>query len=214
MAKKGVFIVLEGLDGSGTTTQTRLLDDWFAGDPERYGKCLSTFEPTQGPLGSILRLALSRSLSFDDRTMALLFAADRTDHLYREAVDPQGPGIAHHLQDGIHVVSDRYMLSSLAYQSLNLPMEWVYEINAYAITPDICFFLDIDPQVSEKRLILSRSHRELYEASETQIRVGEQYEKAISFLMAKGHRICRVDANRPEGDVLSDITTELIPLLG
>ena len=210
---EGVFIVLEGLDGSGTTTQTARLKDWFTGEGAVYGKCSATYEPTPGPVGGIARLALSRRINLDPRTMALLFAADRTDHVYKEDDGRQEPGIHYLIRQGVNVISDRYLLSSLAYQSLDLSIEWLYEINSRVIVPDIVIFLDVDPEESARRMKQGRFHQELYEAIETQRQVRAQYEKAISFLKEKGQRISRVDANLSEAGVLQQILTEISPIL-
>lgn len=213
MADLGVFIVLEGLDGSGTTTQTELLKEWFSQDGAVYGRCVATCEPTAGPAGSMTRMALNHRLALDSRTMALLFAADRTDHIFKDADGRQEPGLYHMLHQGMHVVSDRFLLSSLAYQSLDLPMEWVYQINAQAIRPDITVFIDIDPAVSGKRLLEGRYHQDLFEASETQLRVQAQYEKAIQFLHGEGHNVRRVDGSKPIHDVRDDILALVSPIL-
>ena len=213
MPKAGVFIVLEGLDGSGTTTQAALLKDWFNHEGAQYGKCVATCEPTAGPAGSVARMALNHRLVLDSRTMALLFAADRADHVYKKDDGSQEPGVYHLLQQGTHVVSDRYLLSSLAYQSLDLPMEWILRINAEVITPDITVFIDVAPAVSGRRLRQERYHQDLFEADSTQLRVQAQYEQAILLLSGKGQRISRVDGSLSADDVHRAILDEVIPLL-
>ncbi|MCL1805585.1 MAG: dTMP kinase [Clostridiales bacterium] len=205
--------MIEGLDGSGTTTQTAMLKDWFEGEGAVYGKCVATCEPTQGPAGSMARLALNHRLTLDSAAMALLFAADRADHVYKEDDGRQEPGVFHLLGRGQHVLSDRYLLSSLAYQSLDLPMEWVLEINARAIVPDLTVYIDIDPQVSRRRMQANRSHEDLFEGADTQARVRGQYEKAIALLRGRGHDIRRVAGDRPAAEVFQAIIVELLPLL-
>ena len=213
MPKTGVFIVLEGLDGSGTTTQAALLKEWFGREGAGYGRCVATCEPTAGPAGSIARMALNHRLTLDSRTMALLFAADRADHVYKKDDGSQEPGLYHLLQQGIHVVSDRYLLSSLAYQSLDLPMEWILRINAEVITPDITVFIDIAPTISGLRLRQERYHQDLFEADSTQLRVQAQYETAIRLLAGQGQRISRVDGDQPADAVHRAILGEVLPLL-
>ena len=213
MQKTGIFVVLEGLDGSGTTTQTGLLAKWFAEEGARYGKCVATCEPTPGPAGSVTRLALGHRLALDSRTMALLFAADRADHVFKTGDSRQEPGMYHLLQQGIHVVCDRYLLSSLAYQSLDLPMEWILQINGQVIQPDITIYIDIDPGVSMRRVLEGRFHQDLYEAAETQSRVRTQYEIAIKHLQDEGQRILRIDGNQTEDKVHRAILQEVLPLL-
>jgi len=117
---RGRLIVLEGIDGSGTTTQTERLVEHL----RRRGRtAVSTREPSAGPIGRLLREVLlghhriSRDVSLDGQTMAMLFAADRFDHLQRE-VEPL-------LAAGNDVVSDRYLMSSLAYQAEEADREWV-----------------------------------------------------------------------------------------
>ena len=213
MSGAGKFIVLEGLDGCGTTTQTALLKDWFSREGVVFGKCAATYEPTPGPVGGVIRLALNRRLDLDSRTMALLFAADRTDHIFKADDGCQEPGVLHLLSQGVHVVSDRYLLSSLAYQSLDLPMEWVLMINSRAITPDLTIFIDLDPQVSQDRLRQGRSHEDLFEDAGTQTKVRALYEEAIILLSGRGHAISRVDGNRTAGAVHQDIVSKILPLL-
>ena len=213
MVHSGVFIVLEGLDGSGTTTQTGRLQNWFNSEGSVFGKCFATCEPTAGPAGSITRLALNHRLSLDNRTLALLFAADRADHVYKEDNGLHEPGLYPLLQQGVHVVCDRYLLSSLAYQSLDLPMEWILQINTQAIRPDITIFIDLDPGVSERRLQESRLNRDLFEVASIQQRVLAQYEKAIRLLQNEGHRIIRVAGDQSEEQVQRDILKEVLPLL-
>ena len=209
----GVFVVLEGLDGSGTTTQAELLAQWFAGEGARFGKCVSTCEPTPGPAGSIARMVLNHRFALDSKTMALLFAADRTDHVHKTGDNLQEPGISHLLRQGVHVVCDRYLLSSLAYQSLDLPMAWVAQINGQVIAPDITIYIDVAPHISMGRLQEGRFHRDLYEVAETQSRVQVLYEQAIDFLQKEGQHICRVDGNQPEETVRRAILREVLPLL-
>ncbi|MEL7622111.1 MAG: dTMP kinase [Clostridiales bacterium] len=213
MDKKGIFIVLEGLDGCGTTTQTALLKDWFAGPGAKYGKCAATCEPTAGPAGSLARMALNHRLHLDKHTLALLFAADRTDHVFKKNEGGQEPGLAQRLAQGVHVISDRYLLSSLAYQSLDLPMEWILQINSRVIKPDLTIYIEIDPETAQKRLSQGRLHQDLYEALETQRRVRQQYEEAMALLIKDGHRISRVNGDQPLTAVQNDIVKELLPFL-
>ena len=111
----GLFFALEGIDGSGKSTQLQLL----AGRLEAAGiPCLTTREPTDGPIGQLLRQVLTRQLSCDSRVVAPLFAADRLDHILNA-----GTGVLQALERGITVLSDRYYFSSYAYQGVDLPLE-------------------------------------------------------------------------------------------
>ena len=213
MLKKGCFFVLEGLDGSGTTTQAGLLQAWFAHGGKRFGKSIATFEPTPGPAGSLARLVLNKRLSLDKYTLALLFAADRSDHVHKQGDNAQEPGISHHLAQGIHVISDRYLLSSLAYQSLSLPMDWIFQINSQAISPDLTIYIDINPEIAQTRMDTSRHHKDLFEQLETQRQIRENYAMGIAFLQGRGHQIITIDGNRPQEIVHQDIITAMLPLL-
>jgi len=164
-----VFIVLEGIDGSGTTTQAHRLADGLA----TMGRdCLLTREPSDLPVGrhirDILRHKVEPEVSPD--TLALLFAADRLDHVDRE--------IRPALESGRIVVSDRYDLSSVAYQGvLTGDLEWVRSINSRALRPDLEILLDLPPEVAAQRRA-GRDSQELFEVDELQARVADAYREA------------------------------------
>jgi len=132
----GLFIAVEGIDGSGTTTQTRLLANWLAS----LGlEVVSTGEPTKGEVGLLIRQLL-RDSSVPAEVDALLFAADRALHT-AITIKPA-------LERGAVVISDRYVESSIAYQSSSgLAMEWVEDINRFALTPDLTIILDVEPSI-------------------------------------------------------------------
>ena len=183
----GKFIVLEGLDGAGTTTQLERL----AGKIRALGlPVLTTREPSDGPLGHLLRQALSGRLMLpagrgplSPETLALMFAADRMDHLSAQ-VRPA-------LDAGTVVLCDRYVLSSLAYQGASVPMEWVNELNREALAPDLTLFIEVDAETAAKRRQLRGAPAELYEEDELQRRIAAQYRKAIR-LREGGEKIVRV----------------------
>ncbi len=109
------FIVLEGLDGSGTTTQLNMLGKKFS---QSNINCFMTMEPTDGCIGKIIRKALKKEIVLDKKTLALLFSADRNEHLCGR------DSIREYLARGIWTISDRYFFSSIAYQSLDCEREW------------------------------------------------------------------------------------------
>lgn len=169
----GKFIVLEGLDGAGTTTQARLLGERLAA----HGPVWVTWEPSDRPAGRIIRRILAGEMRTDPQALALLFAADRLDHVY-------GPeGIAEHLRRGTSVVCDRYYISSLAYQTLDAPFSWVWRINSRALRPDMTVFVDV-PVAECLARIGSRQgeHKDLFEREEALQRVRERYYRAMDFL--------------------------------
>lgn len=179
----GRFIAIEGLDGAGTTTQTNLLGERLA----ILGPVWITQEPSSRPAGQLIRRILARDLDFDPRALALLFAADRVDHVYH------GEGILARLQQGEHVISDRYYLSSLAYQTLAAPFSWVYQINSRVIKPDLTIFLEV-PVIYCLERIGNRQgeHKDLFEQEEALDRVRDSYYRSIEQLRAQ-ERILVVD---------------------
>lgn len=170
----GLFFALEGIDGSGKSTQLQLL----AGRLEAAGiPCLTTREPTDGPIGQLLRQVLTRQLSCDSRVVAPLFAADRLDHILNA-----GTGILQALERGIAVLSDRYYFSSYAYQGVDLPLEQVVEINrpcADLLRPAATLFLDVDPDLALERIARNRAGTELFETKDRLARAREQFFRAF-----------------------------------
>jgi dTMP kinase len=177
----GLFVVLEGIDGCGSTTLAKSLAEAI----ERRGlEVLLTCEPSTGPIGSLIRQVLQRRLlvpnatdprSFDWSTMALLFAADRMDHLDFTVVPA--------LRTGSVVISDRYDLSSLAYQSVTAhdgsdPIPWIRELNSHALRPDVTIVIDVPAEVAEERRRARGGVEELFEARELQARLATVYARA------------------------------------
>lgn len=165
--KEGLFVVLEGIDGSGKSTQLNLLKN--ALQKEGY-EVITTSEPTKEKLGVILRDYLSNpsSIPFAD---ALLFAADRVEHYY-EFIEP-------HLEKGKIVISDRYTASSIVYQgSMDVPKEWIKEINKMSPPAQLTFYIEISVDVALERLSVSkRSHLEKFENREYLLKIIKNYEE-------------------------------------
>lgn len=185
---RGRLIVVEGLDGAGTTTQARLLGERLAA----AGRTVHvTAEPSRGPVGALVRQVLTRRVvghdgGFDPAALALLFAADRLDH---HAVE-----IAPKLAAGVDVVSDRYTLSSLAYQGLATGAPaWVEAVNARAPGADLTLFLRARPEIALRRRRAASLDREIFEVSSFQRRVAESYDRAIARLRAAGEEVVEVD---------------------
>jgi dTMP kinase len=162
---RGRFYVLEGADGVGTTTQRGALAARLAA----AGRGVHvTHEPSAGPIGRLIREHLA-SRAHDEHTrreLALLFAADRLDHHARE-IEPR-------LRDGEDVVSDRYVLSSLVYQSLDLPLAWVEELNRFAPPADATILVTLPLELAMARLE-ARPGRDLFETRAIQERVHARY---------------------------------------
>jgi len=166
---QGRFIVLEGIDGAGTTTQTARLAARLRADGVTVR---TTREPSDGPVGSLIRQILAgRIVGSGGRapgwaTMALLFAGDRMDHVESE-IEP-------FVATGGVVVSDRYDASSLAYQSVSsgrgggATVEWIRSLNRHARRPDLTIVLDVAPEVAATRREERGDAAQLYEQNELQ----------------------------------------------
>lgn len=168
----GRFIAIEGIDGSGTTLQTRALAHWLR---QRGHEVLETREPSGGPIGRLIRERLHIDAApIDPAALALLFAADRLEHVAHE-IDPAR-------RQGAVVVSDRYLLSSLAYQSLDCDLEWVRTINHAAPAPDLYVFLQVPAEVAfarvQRRAAEGAAASERFDALELQRRVARLYDAA------------------------------------
>lgn len=183
MSERGRFIVLEGLDGAGTTTQAARLTAWLRSQGREV---VPTHEPTDGPVGRLIRQALRReegAVHLD--TLPWMFAADRADHLTR-LVEPS-------LRAGVDVVSDRYLHSSLAYQSTQRPLEQVWSLNEQFRVPDLTVFMQIPVEVGLARITARGSSREVFEEQARLDAIAGQYEVVLERLEERGDPIVRVD---------------------
>ncbi len=169
-----------------------------------------TQEPSQGPAGAQIRSILTGRLKADRQTLALLFATDRLDHLYCRT-----NGIAHRLASGWHVVCDRYYLSSLAYQSLDVETRWIYQLNYRCIHPDLTIFLDVPVETCMKRITSSRGfHYELFENAQALQMVKNRYLEVMERLRQFAENIHIVKGDLPEEKVWDSVRQRVEPLLG
>ena len=171
MSIKG-FIVLEGLDGAGTTTQLDKLTEAY----ENIGKTVvRTFEPTDSEIGRLIRRVQRGEIRTTSESLALLYASDRHNHLFGEN------GIVENAEKGNIILSDRYFYSSYAYQSSFCDPEWVRDINNYP-HPEILIF--VDPPVDEclRRINARNEKKEIFEKKEILTRVRENYLKSFENL--------------------------------
>ena len=193
------LIVLEGLDGAGTTTQARRL---FHHLGARGAKAHLTREPSDGPIGRLIRELLTGRHAIPDAairqsTFSLLFAADRLDHLQRE-VEPQ-------LAAGAMVISDRWYHSSLAYQGTGADRDWITQLNARARCPDLTIFLQVRPEIAAQRRVAAGRVQELFEDLQTQVEVEAGYRATIAELTTQGERIEVIDGELPPDAVFQEI---------
>lgn len=166
------FVVFEGLDGAGKTTQVHLLTQALRrrGIPTEV-----TQEPTHGPFGAVLRQIVEGRITVDPITLAKGFAADRSDHLRNDC-----NGIEKALASGAWVVCDRYLLSSLAYQhGQGVSFDEILKLNEDIRIPDLTIFFAADPQTCAQRLGTQSRHSELFHRLEALATVATNYEKAI-----------------------------------
>lgn len=201
--KHNLFIAIEGIDGSGKSSQVKLLAEKL----ERAGhNVYNTFEPTDGFIGTTVRNILKGSIKADNRTIAALFLADRLDHLLNEA-----NGLVKKLSEGYTVITDRYYFSSYAYHGTHMDMDWVIETNkmcAQILRPDINIFIDVPPEVSMQRINANRNTIELYETLDNLRNVREKYLEAFEKLKQE-ENILIIDGNRSIEAIAADIWAEI-----
>lgn len=208
--ERGLLVAFEGIDGSGITTQARRArNEVFETEPALRNNIHSdepvsvlTKEPTSGPIGGEISEVLSGRLEADPETLALMFAADRKDHSEQE--------IAPLIERGKIVVVDRYILSSLAYQGLEIrDLDWLYEINSRCIMPDLTILLDVSADKAKSRIDEDRLTVEIYEDEEQLERVHNSYADAKKYLTNKGHDIRVVDGEPSPNKVQRQVEREI-----
>ena len=189
------FLVFEGGDGSGTTTQLSLLAERL-----KTGKIpfFPTFEPTDGIIGKVIRSALKKEITLKPQTLAYLFAADRNEHLYGS------DGILEHTRKGFLTVSDRYVLSSLVYQGIECGDKLPDILNSGFGIPEITIFLDIEPEIALTRM-KGRTSLEIYEYREFQEKVREKYKSLIEIYRAAGAKVEIIDASKTAQEVADQV---------
>jgi dTMP kinase len=188
MERKGFFICVEGLDGCGKTTQTKLLVKRL----KKMGSdAVYTAEPSRGKIGKFIRKYCLHSVKRGSVIVeALLFAADRFEHVENEIIPA--------LNEGKIVVSDRYVYSSLAYQGASgLGLEWIEMVNEHAIWPDLAIFVDVKPEIVIQRL---KPKKSVMENLETQRKVRKVYIKFV-----EDGKLVKIDGNKSKKEVADDI---------
>ena len=204
------FIVFEGIDGAGKTTQINLLRDALAA---RGIACYITAEPTDMPSGKKIREALSGRVPTTTAEMAEMFAADRVNH----NCDAER-GINLMLSQGKTVISDRYYYSSLAYQGSELGFDRVAELNLdneSIRTPDLCIFLDLTPEQSLARIqARSDTPKEIYENYEYLDKTRKMFFDVFDKLRARGEKILLINAFGSVEDIAEKILDATLELLG
>lgn len=178
--ERGRFIVFEGIDGAGKTTQIQLLANRLK---EQGRTVYCTAEPTESVSGGLLRDALGGVSKRTSCELAALFVLDRIFH----NVNPVN-GIEKMLNDGVDVICDRYYYSSLAYQGSLIDGDWVRDMNLNCPeirTPDLCVFLDLTPEQSMARISKGRVTTEIYETEEQLTKVRNRFLTVIESLRGR-----------------------------
>ncbi|MBM3308691.1 MAG: dTMP kinase [Candidatus Altiarchaeales archaeon] len=179
-----MFIVFEGIDGCGKSTQAKLLADWLQAQGKRV---LLTAEPTKGRIGLFLREILAGKTIVDPRTLALLFTADRYEHLARE-IEPA-------LKRNTIVVSERYYHSTICYQAAQgVSWNWLVDLNKFARKPDYTFLLDVPPKQSVRR----KTAVEIFEEEKFLEKVRDNYLKL-------NRNVIKVDGSKRPEKVFEEI---------
>ncbi len=201
----GRFIVFEGLDGSGKTTQMletakRLSDAGYS--------CVTEFEPTDGEIGRLIRRALRKEVRIGADALAMLFAADRSEHIKR---------IKNELAKGTVVLCDRYVYSNVAYQSLELDADTVISYNAgntAALMPDTVFYIDTPPEECVRRIAANREEEELYERLDILRSVYNNYMDSFknASLISKTEVVI-IDGKLKTGEITEKIFSKIIDSL-
>lgn len=196
---KHKFIAFEGIDGSGKSSQIKLLGS----NLQNLGEDVYlTAEPTNGPIGKMIRDIFSNKIPADQHTIAALFVADRIEHIVG-----MPDGMKSQLEMGKTVLTDRYYLSSYAYHGTHIDMDWVIECNRKAVDflkPDIHLFIDVDPEESMLRIRQSRNNIEMYETLENLKKVRNKYFEAFD-KCSKTENIVIINGNQPQEMVAKEI---------
>ena len=194
MEKISNFAVFEGGDGSGTTTQLHLLERRFREADRNMPVFFPTFEPTEGPIGRIIRAALKNEISITPQTLAYLFASDRNEHIFGK------DGIKERASRGELVVSDRYVMSSLVYQGIDCGDDLPCLLNSRFPAPEVVIFFDIEPELALARM-KGRSSLEIYEYLDFQEKVREKYKSLLNLYSKCGTTVEIIDASLNEREI-------------
>lgn len=206
--KNGLFIVLEGIDGAGTSTQAQLVTKQLRLDSHNV---FQTFEPTDGRIGRLIREIIRGDGTEKPSwmTMTLLFSADRLEHVENE--------IYPNVLEGYHVICDRYYHSTLAYQSLSNKFigvdwkGWIKEVGHFSVKPDITFILDIDPEVAAERMKGRKKPKDVYENLAFQKKLSNFYANIEQYFPTES--IVHIDGSQNVESVTAEILQYIYNLM-
>jgi len=190
---KGKFIVFEGIDGAGSTTQTNLLFKYLK---SKGKKVVETCEPTDGPIGKLIRKALRGEVKFSWEALQLMYSADRADHLDKLILPAA--------KFGKIVISDRYYFSTYAYGQLNLDGKWLRGLSPNFPMPDVTFLVDVPVSVAMRRIKTSRDKKELFEKEKFLEKVRANY-----LNLAKEFKFVVLDGTKPKDEIAKEVLSKL-----
>lgn len=202
-----LFIAFEGIDGSGKSTQIDLLRARLASLGYQVHQ---TCEPTTGPIGRMIRDIFSGKMEGEHHTIAGLFVADRLHHILNKE-----NGMLSQMARGNTVLTDRYILSSYAYQGAHVDLEWVIAANAESqrlLPADLHIFLDIPVDLALERLHQGRDQMELFETRENLIQVKNMY-KSILDRFSNNFNIFTVDGSQNQDLIAETIWQKVEPMI-
>ncbi len=203
--KRGAFIAFEGIDGSGKGTQIHMLKQYL--EQEGY-PIFGTLEPNDSPTGSLIHQIMIGRIKTTNDVIASLFVADRLDHIQNDT-----NGILKFVNQGVNVITDRYYFSSYAYQSVDVPMEWIIQANSLAaslLRPDVTVFIDVDPEITMKRIEQNRMTKELFEETDRLIETRARYFEAFDRLKDE-ENVVIIDGARSPQEVQEDVLKAVLP---
>ena len=190
------FVVLEGLDGSGTTTQLNIITKRLEKDGITV---IRTFEPTDNPIGKLIRKVLKKELSLEPKTISRLFVADRHEHIYGKN------GIIENSSKGHLVLCDRYLFSSLAYQTPECGFDYVKNINQNFPLPEHIFFFNVPVNICQERIAKRGDEKELFDAYEYQLKVHKNYLRALELYKNSEMNIHTIDGTKSPEEISNEI---------
>ncbi len=206
--KRPLLIVIEGVDGSGKSTQIELLKTRLN---NRGHKAYITHEPTDSPIGAVIRNIMKGRIQTSPSAIAALFAADRLDHIYNDVNGMKKKRD----KEGYHIIASRYYFSSYAFQGEYVDVDWIVHLNAMAkkqFPADITIYLDVDPETCYERITNHRSDIEIYETKEKIKKVHQAYLKYFREF-DQGENIVLINGNQSIEAIEKDIWTVIAPLL-
>lgn len=198
-----MFLCFEGIDGSGKSTQAKLLANHFI---QQNKEVFSTAQPTKHIIGKLIRAAFSKSITLQEPTIAALFAADRLEHILNKE-----DGILKQLSENKIVICDRYYFSSYAYHSVHVPMHWVIESNKLAsqiCKPSATIFIDVNAETAWQRIQQNRASTELYETLENLKKVYLNYMQSFKLLQQQ-ENIILINGNQSVEAVHNDVVSAI-----